>query len=219
MPELEGRDSYLGSFPPRRGRGGPGGPTWMPVLGLRQSWESLPDAHPGDVEVLGSPPECPSQGCSSPGGPTRMPVPGAQRSWGPRPDAHPGDAEVLGVPPRCPSQGHGGPVGPTRMLVPVAWWSWGPCPDTCPGMLVPRVLPLSTCTQPYAPCPARLWGPFLCCPPPVVTPLPVSAATCACHTVCTSASSPPTQSSHHKCPAVDTLPLGTRDQLLWAVLY
>ena len=93
MPELEGRDSYLGSFPPRRGRGGPGGPTWMPVLGLRQSWESLPDAHPGDVEVLGAPPECPSQGCSSPGGPTRMPVPGAQRSWGPAGCSHRRKAE------------------------------------------------------------------------------------------------------------------------------
>ena len=117
VPELEGRDSYLGSFPPRQGRGGPGGPTWMPVPGLRRSWESLPDAHPGDVEVLGAPPECPSQGRSSPGGSTRMPIPGVQQSWGPRPDAHPGDMEVLGVSPRCLSQGRGCPVGPAQMLV------------------------------------------------------------------------------------------------------
>ena len=157
------------------------------VPGVQWSWGPLLGACPRGMVVLGAPPRCPSWRRSGPGGPSWVPVPGVQWSWGPLPDACPGGTGVLGAPPGCQSRGCGDPGGPSWMPVLGCWYParrcWAPY------------------TQPCIPCPACLWGPFLCCPPPVATPVSLLVPQPVPATQAAPQPPPsPTESPHHECP-------------------
>ena len=169
------------------------------VPGVQWSWGPLLGACPRGMVVLGAPPRCPSWRRSGPGGPSWVPVPGVQWSWGPLPDACPGGTGVLGAPPGCQS--------------------WGRLLGASPGMLVPSAPLLSTVHPALHSLPSLPVGSLPLLPPSRGdTSFPVSAAACACHTGCTSASSVPHWVTPSRMSQVDALHLGARDQLLWAVL-